>query len=242
MITASGILAALNFFIYLTDLFDMSKQILIMKNLCLIILAISLLSFQPVIAQPDHGRILLSVTSTVGLGSFGTDLMNIGLTAQSVKYYGGGSGTTYSKLGINVLPRVGYFVADNLAIGADVVVNFVTRKSKDSNYKFTESTLAAGPFARYYFRLEKVYPFIEGSASFGIYRQKWSNDSNGDNREGLLIYGGGAGIAIPVGKQVMIDAMAGYSSQTWKNADNDRWIYGTIGLKIGISLFFGPTK
>jgi hypothetical protein len=213
-----------------------------MKKLYFIIFALSLLSFRPVKAQPDKGRILVSVTSTVGLGDFGTDLMNIGLTAQTVKYYGGGNGSTYSKLGINILPRVGYFVADNLAIGADVVVNFVTRKSKDSNYKFTESTLAAGPFARYYFSLEKVYPFVEASASFGIYRQKWSNDSEGDNKEGLLIYGGGAGIALPVGKQVMIDAMAGYSSQTWKDEDNDRWIYGTIGLKIGITLFFGPQK
>jgi hypothetical protein len=213
-----------------------------MKNLYLLIPVICLLSFRPAKAQPEQGRILVSVTSTAGLGDFGTDLMNIGLTTQTVKYNGGGNGSAYSKLGINLLPRVGYFVVNNLAIGADILADFVTRKSKDSDYKFTQSTLAAGPFARYYFPLEKVYPFIEASASFGIYKQKWSNDSEGENKEGLLIYGGGAGVAMPLGKQVMIDAMAGYSSQTWKDEDNDRWIYGTIGLKIGITLFFGSTK
>jgi hypothetical protein len=36
----------------------------------------------------------------------------------------------------------------------------------------------------------------------------------------------------------MIDALVGYSSQTWKDEDNDRWIYGTIGLKAGITLLF----
>ena len=158
-----------------------------MKNLYLLIPVICLLSFRPAKAQPEQGRILVSVTSTAGLGDFGTDLMNIGLTTQTVKYDGGGNGSAYSKLGINLLPRVGYFVVNTLAIGADILVDFVSRKSKDSDYKFTQSTLAAGPFARYYFPLEKVYPFIEASASFGIYKQKWSNDSEGENKEGLLV-------------------------------------------------------
>jgi hypothetical protein len=213
-----------------------------MKNLYLLIPLICLLSLGPANAQPKKGRILVSITTTAGLGDFGTDLMNIGLTTQTVKYDGGGNGSAYTKLGINLLPRVGYFVADNLAVGADILAKFVTRKSEDSDYKFTESMLAAGPYARYYFPLEKIYPFIEASAGLGTYRQKWSNDPEGETKEGLLIYGGGAGVALPVGKQVMIDAMAGYSSQTWKDEDNDRWIYGTIGLKIGITLFFGSTR
>lgn len=209
-----------------------------MKNLYLLIPVICLLSFQPAKAQLEQGNIMVSVTSTIGLGDFGTDLMNIGLTTQRVKYDGGGDGSTYSTFGINFLPRAGYFVIDNLAIGVDILANVKIRKSKDSDYKYTESTLAIGPFARYYFAAGKIYPFVEANAGFGTYREKWSNGTEGEDKEGLFIYGAGAGVAKPLGKQVMIDALVGYSSQTWKDEDNDRWIYGTMGLKVGITLFF----
>jgi hypothetical protein len=129
-------------------------------------------------------------------------------------------------------------VIDNLAIGVDILANVKIRKSKDSDYKYNESTLAAGPFVRYYFPNRKIYPFIEANAGFGIYREKWSNGSEGENKEGLFLYGMGVGAAKPLGKKVMIDALVGYSSQTWKDEGNDRWIYGTIGLKVGITLFF----
>jgi hypothetical protein len=209
-----------------------------MKKLFLLIPLICLLSFRPVKAQLEQGNIMVSVTSTIGLGDFGTDLMNIGLTIQKVKYGGGGDGSTYSTFGINFLPRAGYFVIDNLAIGVDLLANLKIRKSKDSDYKYTEYTLAAGPFARYYFPAGKIYPFVEANAGFGIYKEKWSDGSVGENKEGLFIYGAGVGVAKPLGKQVMIDALLGYSSQTWKAEDNDRWIYGTIGFKAGITLLF----
>jgi hypothetical protein len=209
-----------------------------MKKSFLLIPVICLLSFQPVKAQLEKGSIMLSVTSTIGLGDFGTDLMNVGLTTQNVKYYGGGDGSTYSTFGINFLPRAGYFFIDNVAIGADFLVDFKTRKSKDSDYKDTEYTLAIGPFARYYFRAGKVYPFIEANAGFGTYKEKYSDGSVSENKEGLFIYGMGVGIAKPLGKQAMIDALLDYSSQTRKNEDNDKWIYGTLGLKVGITLFF----
>jgi hypothetical protein len=209
-----------------------------MKKLFLFIPVICLLSFKPAKSQLEQGRVLVSFTSTIGLGDFGTNLMNIGWTTQNVKYNGGGDGSTYSTYSINFLPRVGYFVIDNLVIGADLLANIKIRKSIDSDYKYTESTLAIGPFARYYFETGKIYPFVEANAGFGIYKEKWSNGSEGEDKEGLFIYGFGAGIAKPIGKNVMIDALVGYSSQTWKDEDNDRWIYGTIGLKAGITLLF----
>jgi outer membrane protein len=209
-----------------------------MKKLFLLIPLICLLSFQPAKAQLKKGGAMVSVTSTIGLGDFGTDLMNLGLTIQKVKYDGGGDGSTYSTFGVTFLPRAGYFVIDDLAIGVDLLANFKIRKSKDSDYKYTESTLAIGPFARYYFPARKIYPFVEANAGYGTYKEKWSNDSEGENKEGLFIYGMGVGAAKPLGKKVMIDALLGYSSQTWKDEKDDKWIYGKIGLKVGITLFF----
>jgi hypothetical protein len=40
----------------------------------------------------------------------------------------------------------------------------------------------------------------------------------------------------------MIEAIVGYSSQTWKDEDDTKYIYGSIGLKIGFTMFFTCAK
>jgi hypothetical protein len=213
-----------------------------MKKLFLFIPVLCLLSFQPVNAQLEKGRIMGSITSTVGLGDFGTNLMNLGFTTEKIKYSDGDVNQTYKTIGFNLLPKAGIFIMDNLAIGADLLVNYHHQKSTDSDYKDTESMIAVGPFARYYFPLGKFYPFAEANVDFGFWKEKWSDGSNGEDKESLLLYGLGIGAAKSFGNNVMIDALVGYSAQTWKDQDNDKYIYGTIGLRVGITLLFGSLK
>lgn len=210
-----------------------------MKMLYLIIPVICLLSLLPAEAQPEQGKFITGVSSTLGLGEHGTDMMSMGFTTRKIKDSGGDVNVTYSTIHFNLLPRFGYFIIDNLAVGAELLAGFSLEKSKDSDYKSSESLLAIGPFARYYFPLENIYPFIESNAGFGFWQEKWSNGSEGDNKEGLFSWGFGAGVSKPVGKNVMLDALVGYMSQSWKNPDNDyKYIYGTIGLRFGITLLF----
>lgn len=210
-----------------------------MKKLYLLIPVICILSLQPAKAQFDRGRSMVGVTSTIGLGDHGSSLMNLGYTTRKIKDSGGDVNVTYSTIGFNLLPTAGYFLIDNLAVGVDLMVCYHLQKSKDSNYKDSESLLAAGPFARYYFPLKKIYPFVEGNVEFGTWKEKWSDGSEGDDKEGLFIYGVGIGASKPVGENVLIDAMVGYQNQTWKEENDYKYIYGTIGLKIGITILLG---
>jgi len=209
-----------------------------MKKLCLLIPVICLLSLQQISAQLEKGNMLISLTSTIGLGDFGTDLLNVGMTTEKIKYGGTDGSSSYSTFGFNLLPRGGYFVIDNLAVGADLLVGFSSEKSKSSDYKYSETTLAIGPFGRYYFPMDKINPFVEANVGFGTWKQKYSNGTTTDNKEGLLLFGIGAGAGKSLGENVMIEALVGYSSQTWKDEDDTKYTYGTIGIKIGFTMFF----
>jgi hypothetical protein len=112
-----------------------------MKKLCLLVPVICFLSLQPINAQFEKGKMLVSLTSTIGLGNFGTDLMNLGITTEKIKYSGSEGSSSYSTFGINLLPRGGYFIIDNLAAGIDLLVSISSEKSKTSDYKYNETTL-----------------------------------------------------------------------------------------------------
>src|SRR5512136_356422 len=102
-----------------------------MKKLCLLIAVISILSILPAKAQFEKGRFMVSVTSTIGLGDYGSDLMNIGYTTRKIKDSGGDINATHTAIGFNLLPAGGYFLIDNLAVGADIMVSYNLQKSKD---------------------------------------------------------------------------------------------------------------
>ena len=58
-----------------------------------------------------------------------------------------------------------------------------------------------------------------------------------------MSFGGGIGLAAPLGEKVTFDIMAGYDSLTVKdkedNDDNYRTVIGTLGLKIGFTILLG---
>lgn len=209
-----------------------------MKKICLLIPVICFLLVVPAGAQIEKGKTMVSLTSTIGLGDFGTDLLNLGMTTEKIKYGGSDGSASYNTFGINLLPRGGYFVMDNLAVGVDLLVSLSSEKSKSSDYKYSETTLAIGPFGRYYFPMEKINPFVEANVGFGTWKQKYSNGSSTEDKENLMLFGVGAGAGKSLGDNVMIEALVGYASQTWKDQDDTKYTYGSIGLKIGFTMFF----
>jgi hypothetical protein len=210
-----------------------------MKKIYLLIPVICFLSIQSVNAQFEKGKIMAGVTSTLGIGDFGTDLMSVGILSQKYKDDSGEGSDGQSGFGFNLLPRGGYFIMDNLAVGIDLLVGYYSEKDKDDGDKYSETTLAIGPFVRYYYPLENIYPFAEVGVGLGSYKEK---GESWDDKEGLFVIGAGIGAAKPLGENVMIDAMLGYSSQSWKQEDGDKYIYGSIGLRVGFTLFFGSKE
>jgi hypothetical protein len=214
-----------------------------MKKLFLLIPVICFLSLQPANAQFEQGNILVGVTSTINLwGTYGSEILSLGFT--STKY---GDSDPYKCTNINFVPRAGYFLIDNLAAGLDIAVSTWSEKSSDGDYKESETMLAAGPFVRYYYPMEKFSPFAEANAAFGSWKTKYESGSyTSDNNSNVLLFGLGVGGAIPLGDRVTFDTTLGYTRVIWKQKDggdgDDKQTSGSVGLKMGFIVLFGPTK
>ena len=214
-----------------------------MKKIVLCLTVFCLFAFVGTNAQMTKGRILVGLTSTIHLsevGPSGTDLLGLGYVKTSDP-----DGDSYNTTYFNLLPRGGYFVIDNLVVGLDIVISSSKEKDPESDSKYTSSMLAAGPFVRYYYPLEKVYPFAELGISFGSHKDNWSY-GGADDKETYTAtnFGGGIGAAFPLGDMVTFDVMAGYThlSFTDKTTAGDPYKVksGAIGLKMGFTVFFGP--
>ena len=210
----------------------------------LLITAFCFLNFTFLKAQTNKGKVLLGVSSTLSLAGTGSDLMTLGYTTMKSKsdvdgYEDSDPNKTTS---FNLLPKVGYFVIDNLAVGLDVNIALSSEKYGGSSDKYITNMLSIGPFVRYYITTEKVLPFFELGGAFGSLTNK-SSSNDSKNKSSVNSFGVGAGIAIPLGDRVTFDVLAGYSSLTIKekenNDDNYRTVVGTIGLELGVIVFLG---
>jgi len=212
-----------------------------MKKITLLIAVFCLIA-SSAIAQPaqlEKGSIMLGVTSTMALGGcWGSDLGGFGFSTHKYKS-GSTTETSYKTTSWNLLPKAGYFVIDNLVVGLELMVSGYMDKDVDDGDKDGESQFGIGPFVRYYYPLDKIYPFAEIEAMFGSYKETWMEDVH---KEGLVMFGGGIGVAVPIGDKITIDALAGYSHVSWTEKDavegaTDEYLSGGFGLKLGFSIY-----
>ena len=223
------------------------KKILVLFVLCA-------LNYSLAIGQTNKGRVLIGISSNFsipGIGNeitgSGSSLMTIGHTTIKSKSDSYDDSDPTKITGINVLPKVGFFVIDNLAIGLDINIATTTSKSNGGDNISTMSLLSAGPFIRYYIPSEKAIPFFEAGGSIGTVTNKYKSSGYDEkSKSAANTYWAGAGIAVPVGEKVTIDVMAGYHSLMVKdkedNNDNYRTVVGSIGIKLGVIVFLGGNE
>jgi hypothetical protein len=217
-----------------------------MKRIALLMIAIGVLNLSKTEAQTQQGKIMVGVSSALSLTGTGSNLMSFGYS--TTKYKSNASGYTdpgsEKMTSFNLLPRIGYFALENLAIGLDV--NFIYSKSEyggyySSNQTITSTIFGAGPFVRYYIPVGKVLPFLEGNGVLGGISSKLNDNSA--NKSSFWALSGGAGIAASLGDRVTFDVMVAYNSlvakATQNNPDNERQVSGTIGLKLGFTVYLG---
>lgn len=188
-----------------------------MKRFSFLMIGLFVISIGILNAQTNQGSLLVSLSS---------DIFGLGYTYTKTKSDGGSSeGSKY--FNVNLSPQVGYFVIDNLVVGLDLTFGFRAYSSGAGALDNTVTTINAGPFARYYIPTSKVLPFLELGSAFGTIR---SNTTT-------INYGGGIGLAAPLGDRVMADLLLGYHSNIHKNRENNtdnlRTIMNSIGLNIG---------
>jgi hypothetical protein len=207
-------------------------------------------------AQTEKGNFLVGISTHTNLGimnlleSSSPNIMS--LSFSSIKYKSDSDEedadeSTTKLTSINMAPRFGYFLVKNLAIGADFQLGYMKIKDHDDEYdtdsQINSTLFAAGPFIRYYIPAGKVYPFLEAGAVFGSQSDKYDYGDGDESTSKTAVnsYGGGAGIAIPIGNKVTFDTMLGYSSTSFKdkedNPDNGKTIIGGFDIKFGFQIY-----
>ena len=199
-------------------------------------------------AQTVERKFLVGVSSSFSIAGTGSNLMSFGYTTSKGKSnaFGFKESDPDKATGFNFLPKFGYFVTNNLALGLDINLALSDSVCNSMLYQYTSNNtlISGGPFIRYYILMGGVSPFIELGGSFGINKNKneYHNIINKSNSS-ILAFGGGAGIAVPLKRTATFDVMLGYNTLTVKetknNPDNTRTVMGTIGLKLGFIIFIG---
>lgn len=190
--------------------------------------------------QLEKGNIMLGVTSTASLGgSWGSDLMSIGILHTKITS-GSATYNEHNYRSFSLIPKGGYFIMDNLSVGIQTLLARFSNQHADSEGKWTETTMGIGPFVRYYYPLEKVYPYAELETMIGSCVEKSPNSGSGydEDRYSLFTAGLYLGAAVPLGDKVTFDVMAGYMRTVWKEAEENEDDFSEIYLGPAIRMGF----
>ena len=162
-----------------------------------------LLFSQSAFAQPSQGSIMIG--GSAGFNSRSYD------------------GDTYTY--IYLLPEVGYFVTDQIAVGALLNLEFFGGDGDGS-------WIGIGPFGRYYFNNSGPARFF-GQAGIEFYNIDFGGNSDSFTNFGFNI---GAGVDYFLNESVALEALLNFNSN--KDQDDDE-SEKNIGLNIGVSVFIG---
>ena len=127
---------------------------------------------------------------------------------------------------------VGYFVADNIAIGIQVPYYIIKSEySKNETFEFI-------PFGRYYFMDEEVRPYLHAGIGFGSNngRQSHPSGTTYDNEHSIFNYQLGGGIAYYITEIIALDIYVGYYHGRINMDDDRHRTSKRFNLKVGLSI------
>lgn len=135
-------------------------------------------------------------------------------------------------------PSIGYFVVDNLVIGANI--GLVSGKQEQGASELKQSEFQVGPFARYYkFTSNERFAFMaEAGLLFGSAKQTSTGgfEQKGSSTSFYLSPGFTYFLTDKWGLDLQLQGISFYSSDPNKDVDNDKESGVTIGAE-----FFNPT-
>jgi outer membrane protein len=188
------------------------------------VLAVILFMSVGAFAQFNKGRMLVG-----GSAQFSTD---------TEKNRNGGTTTTEgTRTTLSISPDFGYFIIDNLAIGAELNLSLSKWNAKTANGVDASTTsVSFSPFARYYLPMGI---FFQGK--FGLGTARTSYDENFDdfkyNTTSLAL---SAGYVIFLTDNVALEPELGYQTFRYKGDDsNTKDINSGIFMRIGFQIYLG---
>lgn len=140
-------------------------------------------------------------------------------------------------LNISLTPKVGYFVVDNWAVGAQVGLQVY----KTSGSGDTQTNWTAGAFTRYYLGDNQVDNLLKngrffGEASLGFGGNNVGSGSSSTNGADLAI---GAGYSYFVTKNVSLDALLKLGTIVGAGSSSAK---GNLSLNVGFQIFLPSSK
>ena len=158
-------------------------------------------------------------------------------TAQGIWLLGGGAGLTRSSSSTTATaaPYVGLFVADGLALAAQVELSYSrTKFTSDLREESISSTrVGIGPGVQYYFGGQgaSLRPFAEADL-LATYSRLTSDFLDVETAEWSVSGGAAAGVSVPIARNVAVQAQAFY--RAYDLTGNTSSYYG---LSAGFSTF-----
>ena len=133
--------------------------------------------------------------------------------------------TAKNTTAIGFTPMAGYFLINNFAVGANLNFNY----NKDVVAKTTR--FGVGPFARYYLGTMNIRPFAHANINFTSTNTKNGSAASSTATGSEFFIGGG--LAAFINRNVAIEGLAGYTSNTIAHQGS----YGGFGLRIGFQVY-----
>lgn len=193
--------------------------------------------FAAVNAQTEKGSWVIGGSTTLGFNSSTSKFKFQGETEDGPKV----STITFT-------PSIGYFVANNIAVGLDLGVSSVTQKQEEGNWstKATTTTISVMPTGTYYFKsASSVIPYLGVGVGYASSNQKYTETYNGqtdtdEEKVGGFAYKAKGGVVFLFNQNVGIDLGLSYMALNGKLDSNKdvKVNTGTFGVNAGVSVFF----
>lgn len=201
-----------------------------------LLLVAAVAAFSAVNAQMQRGSWVISGSTNLG-GNFSNTTYKSGNVSET-------DGDTFK---INFTPSFGVFVADNLAVGADISLRNERYDYGGTDGFDNEFTFSFMPTGTYYFYNEGiVIPFVGVGA--GYTHRSFTEDigtmTYSDQIDGFS-WKAKTGIAILITPQIAGDVSLGYQQNHF--TDNDGYgdydiIERNLGVNLGLSVFLGKKR
>jgi hypothetical protein len=157
----------------------------------------------------------ISLSFLTGLG-FNTEKNETGKGGSSQDGYESGY------YNFDLMPKAGYFIADNFLCGLFADIELYNNKPKAEDvYGYKGTSFIIGPFTRYYLPVSKsVIPFAEAQAGFGFDIYNSRTDPSSDwvhNKISLNSLRVGGGIVFFITDELGLDIFLGYQHDSYHN-------------------------
>lgn len=195
----------------------------------IILLAALLISTTGVFAQFNQGRWLAG-------GSVGFS------TVTSKTKTNNSTNTDGTSTNFSLSPEAGYFVMDNLAVGAGLSLSAGKSKAEGTpTYTFSSSRMAIYPFVRYYLSQPIFFQALIGG---GTTKTKTTiNTTTTEAKAGNFLWALGVGYAYFLNDFVAIEPFISYQVDTDTNKDTDTKDIGSgLFLRVAFQVYLGQRQ